>query len=245
MLEYKLEKFEGPLELLLKLIDDNKLDISQVSLSQVTDQYINYIDNSENLGIDEIADFLVIAAKLIYIKSRLILPEIINSTDEDDSQDLEKILKIYKQYYDAKQILQKIIRKKYFTYSRETKLIKIKRGFIAPNNINKETLEKRFELLIGNLKPINVLPKKLIQKTINIKEKIDHIRNLINSKNHISFSEFIKDKKNKTEIIVSFLAMLELIRQRDIMVNQEFMFEEITISAKGACLSGRQESASG
>ncbi|MDD3284581.1 MAG: segregation/condensation protein A [Patescibacteria group bacterium] len=231
MLEYKLEKFEGPLELLLKLIDENELDISQVSLSQVTDQYINYIDNSENLGIDEIADFLVIAAKLIYIKSRLILPEIINSTDEDDSKDLEKILKIYKQYYDAKQILQKIIRKKYFTYSRETKLVKIKQGFIAPNNINKEILEKKFNLLISNLKPISILPKRLIEKTINIKEKIDHIRNLINSKNNISFSEFIKDRKNKTEVIVSFLAMLELIRQRDIMVNQEYMFEEITISA--------------
>lgn len=232
MSEYKiqLEKFEGPLELLLKLIDSNELDISQVSLSQVTDQYIDYI-NSENLEIDEIADFLVIAARLIYIKSKLILPEIINSNDEDDSKDLERILKIYKQYYDAKQIIQKIIRKKHFTYSRETKLVKIKQGFIAPNNITTETLEKKFKQLIGSIKPINVLPKKLIQKTINIKEKIDHIKNLISSKNNLSFSDFINDKKNKIEIIVSFLAMLELIRQKDIIVEQEYMFEEITIKS--------------
>ena len=227
----QLDGFEGPLELLIKLIDNNELDISQVSLSKITDQYIDYINDSENLEIGEVADFLVIAARLIYIKSKLILPEIMNINDEEDSKELEESLKMYKKYYEARQKLQEIIKKEKFTYSRTTKLVKIKTKFTPPKNVNSNIMEENFKKVLSRLKPINKIPKKLIKKTINIREKINHIRNLICRRKNLSFKEFINNKEDKTELIVSFLAMLELIKQRNIIVDQEFMFEEITIKS--------------
>lgn len=226
----KLENFEGPLDLLMSLIDESKLDISEISLAKITDQYLNYIKNNESLGIAEIADFLLIASKLIYIKSKLLLPDLINSQDEEDSKELERQLKIYKEYYEAKKLIGKMILKKNFSYSRTTKLVKIKKEFIPPEKLEIEELEKRFEKLISFIKPIIKIPAKTINRTINIKEKIDSIYEKINKLSFMRFSECLKDKKDKIEIIVSFLAMLELIKQRTILVEQNNLFDEITIN---------------
>ncbi len=232
MKNYKvqLENFEGPLDLLLSLIDENKLDISEISLAKITDQYLYYLKNNQNLDIAEIADFLLIAAKLLYLKSKLLLPDVNFGIEaEEDANDLERQLKIYKEYHDARKILQKLINKHNFTYSRVTPLIKIKAEFLPPKNIKTEDLQFAMERLINSLKPIFKIPKKLIDKTINIKEKIEHIETLLNERESIAFSEFIKDRSNKTEIIVVFLAMLELMKKRTINAHQEFLFEEITI----------------
>ena len=122
-----------------------------------------------------------------------------------------------------------MINKHNFTYTRVTPLIKIKAEFLPPKNIKTEDLQFAMERLINSLKPIFKIPKKLIDKTINIKEKIEHIETLLNERESIAFSEFIKDRSNKTEIIVVFLAMLELMKKRTINAHQEFLFEEITI----------------
>ncbi|HNV96969.1 MAG TPA: ScpA family protein [bacterium] len=226
----KLENFEGPLDLLLSLIDDSKLNISEISLAKITDQYLDYIKNNESLGIGEIADFLLIASKLIYIKSKLLLPDLINKEDEEDTKELERQLKIYKEYYEARKLIAKIIGRKNFSYSRATKLLKIKKEFIPPEKLEIEELEKRFEKLISFIKPIIKIPSKTINRTINIKEKIDSIYEKINKLSFMKFSECLMDKQNKIEIIVSFLAMLELIKQRTIIVDQNNLFDEITIN---------------
>ncbi len=231
---FSLENFEGPLDLLLSLIDESKLDVSDISLAKITDQYLDYVKNNQTLSMEEIADFLIISARLLYIKSKLILPEaFLSGVEDDDEQDLARQLKIYKEYHDAKKVIQKIINKNNFTYSRIVPLVKIKKEFVPPKNISANDLKLTMEKLISSIKPILQLPKKLIDKTINIKEKIDHIQELLSRGESVRFSEFIKDKGNKTEIIVSFLAMLELIKQRTLSVNQDYLFEEIIISAKG------------
>ena len=226
----QLENFEGPLDLLMSLIDESKLDINEISLAKITDQYLNYIKNNNTLSIGEIADFLLIASKLIYIKSKLLIPDIINENDEEDTKELERQLKIYKEYYEARKVIQKIINKKYFSYSRTTKLIKIKKEFIPPEKLTKSDLEKRFRKLILNAKPIIKIPTRTINRAINIKEKIDNIYEKINKLSFMKFSDCLVDKKNKVEIIVSFLAMLELIKQRTILVEQNNLFDEITIN---------------
>lgn len=229
--QIKLQDFEGPLELLLTLINNSKLDINEISLAQITDEYLEYLDNNEELSIDEIADFLVVAAKLLYIKSKLILPEAMNFVDDEDSANLEKQLKIYKEYYEARKIIKKILNQKNFTYSRTTPLVKIKAKFRPPKNITSENLETKFRKVIKSVKPITTAPdKRTIDKTINIKEKIDYIKNIITRSANLNFSEIIKNKENKTEIIVSFLAMLELIKQRNIIVRQDSIFKQITIN---------------
>jgi len=229
--QFKLNDFEGPLELLLTLINDSKLNINEISLAEITDEYLEYIDNNENLSIDEIADFLVVAAKLLYIKSKLILPEAMNFVDDEDSADLEKQLKIYKEYYEARKIIKKIINQENFTYSRTSPLIKIKAKFRPPKNLKAEDLEEKFRKIIKLVKPIIDTPdQRTIDKTINIRDKINHIKNLISNSSNLDFSDLIKNKKNRTEIIVCFLAILELIKQRTINVNQDSMFEKMTIN---------------
>ena len=229
--QIKLQDFEGPLELLLTLINNSKLDINEISLAEITDEYLEYIDDNETLTIDEIADFLVIAAKLLYIKSKLILPETMNFIDDEDSVELEKQLKIYKEYYDARQKIKKIVNRKNFTYSRTTPLIKIKAKFRPPKNLKSNDLKVKFEKILNFVKPIIEIPdKKTIDKTISIREKINYIKFLINKNSAVDFSTLIKNRENRTEIIVAFLAILELIKQRSITVTQSSMFEEITIN---------------
>jgi segregation and condensation protein A len=229
--QFKLNDFEGPLELLLTLINNSKLNIDEISLAEITDEYLEYIDNNENLSIDEIADFLVIAAKLLYIKSKLILPEAMSFIENEDSADLEKQLKIYKEYYEARKIIKKIVNQENFTYSRTNPLIKIKARFRPPKKIKASDLKVNFEKVLNFVKPINEAPdKRTIDKTINIREKINYIKSIINKSSNINFSSLIKNRENKTEIIVVFLAMLELIKQKDIRVNQDYMFEKITIN---------------
>ncbi len=229
--QIKLQDFEGPLELLLTLINNKKLDIDEISLAQITNEYLEYIDNNEDLNIDEIADFLVVAAKLLYIKSKLILPEAMNFIDDEEDKDLEKQLKIYKEYYEARQKLEKIINHKDFTYSRNTTLIKLENKFRPPQRIETDNLRDKFAEILSSLKSTIKTPdQKTISRTINIKEKIDHIRLLIKRNTNTSFTKLINNKNDKIEVIVVFLAMLELIKQKDIVVNQKSIFEEITIS---------------
>jgi segregation and condensation protein A len=229
--QFKLNDFEGPLELLLTLINNSKMNINEISLAEITDEYLEYIDDNENLSIDEIADFLVIAAKLLYIKSKLILPEAMSFIDDEDSADLEKQLKIYKEYYEARRVIKKIINQENFTYSRTSPLIKIKAKFRPPKNLKANDLKISFEKVLNSVKPINEKPdKKTIDKTINIREKINYIKSIINKNSDINFSTLIKNRENKTEIIVVFLAMLELIKQKDIRVSQSSMFEKMTIN---------------
>jgi len=229
--QIKLQDFEGPLELLLTLINDNKLDISKISLTQITDEYLEYINDNQSLDIDEMADFLVVAARLLYIKSKLILPEALNFGEDEDQIELEKQLKIYKEYYQARKIIQQIINQKKFSYSRTSPLIKIKAQFRPPKNIKILDLKTKFEKIINSIQPlIEIKEKRTLNKTISIIEKINYIKSILNNKSQIQFQEILKDQKNKTEIIVSFLALLELIKQKTILVEQKSMFKQIIIN---------------
>ena len=100
MYKVKLEKFEGPLDLLLQLIESADLDITEISLSQVADQFMRYLIEVENKNPDELADFLVAASRLLLIKSRILLPNL-HIEDEGEAMELEIQLKIYKEYYEA------------------------------------------------------------------------------------------------------------------------------------------------
>ena len=94
---FKLEQFEGPLDLLLRMIEEEKMDVTQVALSKVTDQFIQYLTGVEEKQPEELADFLVVASKLLLIKSRVLLPQVVL---EEDGSDLEKQLRIYKEYFE-------------------------------------------------------------------------------------------------------------------------------------------------
>jgi segregation and condensation protein A len=229
-LNFKIEKFEGPLDLLLRLIEEEKLSISEISLSAVTDQFLESLKDVAEKDPDELADFLVVAARLLLLKSRELLPT--NEPLEEDGPSLEFQLKMYKIFWEASQKLAARIKQKRFLHFRDKLPAAIAPRFAPPPSATAERLHQVFLDVLAKITPVIKYPEERMKKVISIQEKIDHIRAQLAGKKNLSFKELLKDSADKTEVVVNFLAILELVRSRQITVDQEEEFGEITIRHK-------------
>lgn len=228
MYKIKTEKFEGPLDLLLTMIEEEEMNITDVSLAKIADQYVEYLGQIENLNPAEMADFLVVAAKLLWIKSKSLLPSL--ELDGEEGGDLAKQILIYKEYRDASLLIHKMILKRHFTFVRERPPISAGDVFFNPPAwLTKEKLAGVIREIIEDLEPIVRLPRGVVKSAISIQEKIQEIRNLIQKNLEVKFHLMVAKAKSKVEVIVNFLAVLELLKQRHIVVRQEQMFGEIHI----------------
>lgn len=226
MKEIKLEQFSGPLDLLLALIEQEKLNIGEIALSKVTEQYFEYLNKLEEHRPEELADFLVIATKLVYLKSRNLLPQL--SIEEDDGPSLADQLKMYKRYIEASRDIQKLWDKNFVAYGRIEPPIKVE-GFVLPANAGTEDLYSFITSLLKRLKPLCPLPRVNIDRAISVKEKIANIFNLLKTRKKLSFIQLLSESENKTEVIISFLAILELIKSGDASVSQKNTFSDLEI----------------
>jgi len=233
MMDFKTEKFQGPLALLLQLIEKEELDITEVSLAKIADQYIDYIKKSGQIDPEATADFLVVAAKLLYIKSKALLPYLYPEEDEE-VEELEQQLKMYKEFLEAMKVIEAMIGKKKFSFAREFNrkaLLNNLNFFSPPKKLTKENLAAVFEELISVIRPPEEeLEEERLERKINIEDKILAIQQILLEKIKINFSKIMEKAESKTEIIVSFLAILELIKQRNIFACQDDLFGEITIN---------------
>lgn len=229
MYKVKLEKFEGPLDLLLQLIENSDLDITEVALSEVADQFMQYLEAVEDKNPEELADFLVVASRLLLIKSRILLPNL-HIEDESEAIELETQLKIYKEYYEAAKKIENILAEKKVLFVREK--IPLDRDIIfnPPKNLDTSKIKKIFLEVIKEIESIIQLPKKTMLRAVSIKEKIEYIKNKILSGINLNFSDLIKESKDRTEVVISFLGVLELVKQRHVVVRQDEKFDEICIS---------------
>ncbi len=228
MYEIKTEKFAGPLDLLLRMIEEEQMDITEISLAKIADQYVEHLERMENLNPAEMADFLVVAAKLLWIKSKSLLPSL--DIEGEEGSDLAKQILIYKEYRDASLLVHQMILKKHFTFVRERPPIGAGDVFFNPPVwLTKEKLLQVIREIIEDLEPVVRLPRGVVKSAISIQEKIREIRDLIHKNLEIRFHHMVAKAKNKVEIIVNFLAVLELLKQRHIVVKQEEMFGEIHI----------------
>jgi len=226
--QFQLEQFEGPLDLLLNLIEDQKLEITKVSLAKVAEQFIEYVNNSPELKPEEMADFLVIASKLLYIKSKALLPGL-DLVEEGEAGDLEKQLKIYKEYREASVKVREMLKKKRFSFSRAKPIQVFTAKFIPPLDLNLTAMADIFKKALLKLEPIVNLPQAMIKRTISLRDKIRHISDLILQKVTMNFKYLLGGSGDRTEIIVSFLAVLELVKQRTVDVDQTELFADISI----------------
>lgn len=232
MLNIKTNNFQGPLGLLLQLIEKEEMDITQVCLAKIADQYIDYINKSKEINPDEMADFLVVAARLLLIKSRALLP-FLHPEEEKEIAELEYQLKMYKEFLEAMKKIELLLKLKRFMFPREfnrRSLLANLNIFSPPKNLTKEYLKEIFAGLIKNIYLPAKLEEEILERKVHIEEKIAAIQKILIEKMKVGFNKIISGARSKTEVIVSFLAMLELIKQREILVNQEELFEEITIS---------------
>ncbi len=226
MYAVKLEQFEGPLDLLLRMIEEEELDVTQVALSKVTDQFIQHLGSVEAKHPQELADFLVVASKLLLIKSKALLPHL---DVGEEGNELEKQLRIYKEYLEASKMLHTLIGKKRFSYIREDYPPLEDKVFVPPKDFTADHMREIFLDIIKGIEPYVKLPEETIRKIVSAQEKYRHIQDLILQKATLRFRELLHDAKSKSEVVATFLALLELVKQRHVAVSQGILFEEITI----------------
>jgi len=226
--EIKQEKFSGPLDLLLSLIEEKKLEITEISLAKVTDEFLKYVGDIKKVSPGILADFIVIAAKLLLIKSRALLPTLeLSSEEEAEIQDLTKRLEIYRLFKEASQNLKNL----YMTqplFSREF-LFNQTPIFYPPKNLSLNDLREAFQKIWEEFQKLGEeVSIEKIKKIVKIEEKIKDILRLLTKKSNLAFGQAIK-KSEKIEIIITFLAILEMFKERMIIIEQEEAFGEITL----------------
>ena len=249
--QVSLEKFSGPLDLLLSIIEEKKLAISEISLSQVADQFLEYLKKLSAQGgsalggentpeLNEtmkssseyqriLADFLVVASRLILIKSRSLLPNLVLSDEEEgDIKDLEERLKIYQQFRELGRELGHFAKDRASYFSREY-YFNIPIVFYPPKNISSEELSKIYEAFIKTLPQALKLEEQSLARVMSIEEKLKELTERIGVAIETSFADISLGVKAKIDVILTFLAMLMLFRNRILDISQDKLFGDIKI----------------
>lgn len=234
----KTANFEGPFGLLLGLVEERKLFINEISLAEVTEDYLKYINALGNLSPYEISSFIVVAATLILIKSKSLLPNLnLTSEEEVDIKNLEDRLKLYELYiklggniknnFGKRMIFAPLERKNDLRAWGHRILV-----FLPDDQITKESMMTFAYDVLGRIPKKVFLPEVEVKKVVSIEEMIDKLTDRIQNSLKMNFKDFSGSAKNKEEkviVIVGFLAMLELIRQGILDAVQENDFEDIII----------------
>lgn len=223
------EKFEGPLDLLFELIEKEKLPINEISLARVTEDFLSEVKQLQVFDRENLAEFLVIAAQLMLLKSRSLLPHLLLSEEEEESlDDLKKRLEEYAQLKELAKELRKRASTKSFLFSREP-FLGITEIFYPPPKIQTTHLGVAFSALLASIPTPRKLGETRLKKVISLDEKIKEIKKLLEMRVERAFSEMIKEGHEKVEVIVSFLAILELAKQKVITLYQEEAFTDIIV----------------
>ncbi len=229
--ELTLERYQGPLDKLLELVEEKKLAITEISLAEVTADFLNYLEKLEKEHSDPtlISDFLVVASKLVLIKSKILLPTLeLNEEEEEDIRTFEKRLLLYAELKKAKNI----IKEKWNVFpqmaSREF-LSTIGAAFYPPKNLTAEDLALAFSKIFREFEKVMKPVKTIKIEMINLKEKIEEILKKITSKKPVELNN-LRSEGSRSELIVLFLAILHLIKAQLIYVEQAGHFSEIKIT---------------
>jgi len=229
----QLPVFAGPLDLLLQLIEREELDITKVSLAQVTDQFLAYIKVLEHLSISDLADFLAIAARLILIKSEALLPRPVERQpgEEDPADELARQLLAYKKYKQIAGLLKEREDANLRTYLRLAPPPRVEAKLDASKLSTLDLLEAvRRALALQPDKP--ALDTVVAPPKVTIRDQIRQIAGALRQQNgRASFQKLLDGATSRLEIVVTFLAVLELIKRRKIEARQEQMFGEIELVA--------------
>ncbi len=225
--EVKLEQYAGPLHLLLELIEKQKLPITDVSLAQVTDTYLAYV-NTHQPPAEELADFLVIATRLLLIKSHEILPREDVLIEETETS-LAAQLQLYKLFARGADLIDATQQTKARSFGRANADILRREEFVLPEGLAKTSLSQAFLSLLKHLEPFFRIQQAAIERVISVKERLNEIHAALLTRARMTFKDIIGNGRSKVDIVVSFLALLELVKQRSIHVIQSNPFADIEV----------------
>ena len=237
----KLQVFEGPMDLLMHLIEKNKIDIYDIPIVTITDQYLEYVRQMEHSDMNVTSEFLVMAATLLDIKSRMLLPREEDEEGEEDPRDeLVRRLLEYKMYRYMSEELREKSRHAGFSYFREQDLPEEVRSYVPPLNYEEligertaQSLRSVFTEVLKRKKsrvdPIRSGFGRIRREEISVADKTLYIRAYLANHPHADFREMLELEDSKEEIIVTFLVILELMKSQQIRITQEEAFGKIII----------------
>jgi segregation and condensation protein A len=229
-----LDVFEGPLDVLLRLIEREELDITLVSLALVTDQFLEHVSRLKEVSAASLADFLVIAARLLVIKSRVLLPQPETEPDEDTEnweEDLAERLREYKRYKQVAAHLRAIEESGQKSYPRIAPPPKIEPR-LKPGEADPAELLEAFLRVLATHPPLAPVDEIVSPLAVRMADCIQRIQAMLQRVARVRFSTVVRQARSKLEVIVTFLAMLELIKQRRLYVEQETAFGEIYLEVR-------------
>ena len=241
----KLQVFEGPLDLLLHLIDKNKVNIYDIPIAMITEQYMEYVNQMDKEDLNVVSEFLVMAATLIDIKSKMLLPRDPDDEEEETDPRAELVQQLleYKMY-------------KCMAYELKDRQVDAQRVMFKKPTIPEEVLEYQEPLNVEELvsditlAKLNEIFKSIMRKQqdkidplrskfgkiekeeVSLEEKTEYLENYATTHKHFSFRSLLEAQSSKVEVIVTFLAILELMKTGKILISQEHIFDDIQIDSK-------------
>lgn len=226
----KTEVFEGPLDLLLQLITKRKLHISDISLSRVTDDYLEHLEGMKDFPMSEVAHFILVASTLVLIKSRALLPTLSLAEEEEESiEDLQIRLRQYQRIKELSTHVEEHFGKRPMFFRQPP--ADIKPVFLPTREITTKRLHKAIRAVLQILPTKELVPQVVVKKVISLEKMIDTLSDRIGKTLSVSFKDFTK-KTDKINTIVGFLAMLELVKRGIINVKQEKETGEIIMDKR-------------
>lgn len=241
----KVADFEGPFDLLLHLIKKNKMDIYNIEIYKITNQYLRYLDEMKEMDLEITSEFIVIAATLIEIKSKSLLPKV--KVEDENEEDIENKLKLRLIEYKQIKAVSSFFKERHINsgeiYSKKPEIIEIEEEKAPKSN---EDIFKNLTLIdlyniYNNIldtyhnkqNNINVVQRKIYTDKYKVEDKMKELLDRFNNANVIEFRSIIKESESKLETVVTFLALLELIKLRVIIAYQEGNFKEILMKRRG------------
>ena len=240
----KVADFEGPFDLLLHLIRKNKMDIYNIEIYKITNQYLRYLDEMKEMDLEITSEFIVIAATLIEIKSKSLLPKV--KVEDENEEDIENKLKLRLIEYKQIKAVSNFFKERHINsgeiYSKKPEIIEIEEEKAPKSN---EDIFKNLTLIdlyniYNNIldtyhnkqNNINVVQRKIYTDKYKVEDKMKELLDRFNNANVIEFRSIIKESESKLETVVTFLALLELIKLRVIIAYQEGNFKEILMKRR-------------
>ncbi|OAA83328.1 segregation/condensation protein A [Clostridium ljungdahlii] len=241
-LNIKIENFEGPFDLLLHLIKKNKMNIYDIKIYEITEQYLQYVNNMRDMDLDVTSEFIVIAASLIEIKSKMLLPKTqLNEDDNEDEKDprkelVDKLLQ-YKKFRAASEFLKKREIGLEKMFGKKPEIIEQVNMGTSPEQFLKgitmldlyRVYSHLMDSYVNKLNNGNVMGREISLDKFKLQDKMLYIREIIQTKPQIRFSVVLKKCSFKIEKVVTFIALLELIKLKVVSVMQYENFDEIYV----------------
>ena len=229
----KIDAFEGPLDLLLHLVKESKVDIWDIKIVYITDQYLDYIKSMQDLNLDVASEYLVMASELIEMKSKMLLPREQNDEEieeEDPRKVLIQRLVEYQRYKDMTKNFKEMesLRQEFYTKAPENLKEYVEENTVISNDVTLDDLMLAFEKFLERKQAEKPLSTTVTKKEITVEERRKSIHNILKEKKKANFFELF-EVINKPYVVVTFLAILEMAKKKELVIYQENDFDNIIV----------------